>query len=47
MIADLINRLTFPAESKPTIKILTSLSLPQKAREERAEYIRETEIPML
>lgn len=37
----------FPAESNPTINILTSLSFPQNARDERELYMRESERPMV
>lgn len=37
----------FPAESNPTINILTSLSFPQNARDERELYMRESERPIV
>lgn len=37
----------FPAESNPTINILTSLSFPQNARDESELYMRESERPIV
>lgn len=42
----LYRMVVLPAESNPTINILTSLSFPQNARDESELYMRESERPI-